>query len=106
VIDREYFETKGQEEGVLSKSNNGTQPSRSEKRADVTNVQCTGSREAKSRLDGLKCSDVLDLVVFMHDPGQGRTGMRIEFGTPDLPNPLCTSLGLATIRLEIIVQGS
>jgi hypothetical protein len=42
----------------------------------------------------------------MHDPGQGRTGMKIEFGTPDLSNPLFTSLGLTAIRPEVTVQGS
>jgi hypothetical protein len=71
----------------FSNKRNGTQPSRSKTRADVTNVNYTGPREVKSRLDRLKCSNALDLVAFMHDPGQGHTGMKIEFGTPDSPNP-------------------
>lgn len=73
--------------GTSDKSN-GTQPWRTETRADVTNVKFAGPREAKSRRSRIKSSDVHALAWFMHDPGQGRTGMKFEFSTPESPNPL------------------
>jgi hypothetical protein len=80
--------------------------SRSETHTDVTNVNYAGPREAKNRLDRLKCSNILDLVAFMHDPSQGRTGMKIEFGTPDSPSPQFTSVEPSASRLTINIQGS
>lgn len=98
VKGREFVVPNGQRRGFSNKCH-GTQPSRSKTRADVTNVKYAGPREAKSHLDRLKCSDVFDLVALMHDPGQGRTGMKIEFGTPDLPNPPSSSVELTASRL-------